>query len=281
MNHVGQACEATPVTVVEPSRGWLSLRLREIWQYRELLYFLTWRDVKVRYKQTAIGFLWAVLQPATKMLVFSLVFGRLAKIGSEGFPYPVFVYAGLLPWEFFAGAVTRSGESVVGSANLIRKVYFSRIIIPIAAVGACLVDFAVSFGILIVLMIFYGIVPTLNVLMVVPLVMAVVIAALGVGMLISALNVAYRDFRYVLPFLIQIWMFLTPVIYPVGILNGPWKWVAHVNPMAGIVGGYRSAILGTPFRWTELGVSTLAAAVLFACGLVYFRRMERWFADIV
>jgi lipopolysaccharide transport system permease protein len=281
LSYANPACRGIQTSVIEPSRGWLSLRLHEIWQYRELLYFLTWRDVKVRYKQTAIGFLWAVVQPTIKMLVFSLVFGGLARIDSDGFPYPVFVFAGLLPWEFFAGAVSRSGESVVGSANLIRKVYFSRVIVPVASVGACLVDFAVSFSILAVLMIVYGTVPTPNLFMVVPLAALVITAALGVGMLLSALNVAYRDFRYVLPFLIQIWMFLTPVIYPVKIIPEAWRWVAYANPMVGIVGGYRSAILGTPFRWTELGLSALMAAVLFASGLIYFRKMERWFADVV
>jgi lipopolysaccharide transport system permease protein len=274
-------CPLVPTTVIEPSRGWLSLRLKEMWQYRELLYFLTWRDVKVRYKQTAIGFLWAIVQPTTKMLVFSLIFGGLAKVDSEGFPYPVFVFAGLLPWEFFADAVGRSGESVVGSANLIRKVYFSRLVIPMAAAGACLVDFAISFGILGCLMGLYGIAPTPNMLMVMPLAILVILTALGVGMLISALNVAYRDFRYVLPFLIQIWMFLTPVIYPVRIIPEAWRWAAYVNPMTGVVGGFRAAVLGTPFNWTELAISSGFAAVLFVGGLAYFRKTEAWFADVV
>jgi lipopolysaccharide transport system permease protein len=281
MNQANPACRAIPTTVIEPARGWLSLRLHEIWQYRELLYFLMWRDVKVRYKQTAIGFLWAILQPAVKMLVLSLVFGGLAKMDSEGFPYPVFVFAGLLPWEFFADAVSRSGESIVGSANLIRKVYFSRAIIPVASVGACLVDFVASFSILAILMAVYGTAPTPNLLMAVPLAALVVTAALGVGVLLSALNVAYRDFRYVVPFLIQVWMFLTPVIYPVRIIPEAWRWAVYMNPMAGIVEGYRSAILGTPFRWTELEISVLVSGVLLTCGLVYFRKMERWFADVV
>ncbi len=273
--------EAVSTIIIEPTRSWLSLKLRDIWQYRELLYFLAWRDVKIRYKQTVIGFLWAIIQPLLKMVVFSIIFGGLAKMDSEGFPYPIFLYAGLLPWQFFASAVSRSGESVVGSANLIKKVYFPRLIIPIASVGACLVDFAVSFTILIVLMFYYSIIPTLSIFMVLPLVLATIFAALGVGMFISALNVAYRDFRYVLPFLVQIWMFLTPVIYPVGIIPEKWRWLILLNPMAGVVDAYRSAILGKPFEWASLGISMGIAVVIFFCGLMYFRKTERYFADIV
>jgi len=273
--------EAVPTTIIEPTRGWLSLKLKDIWQYRELLYFLTWRDVKVRYKQTVIGFLWAIIQPFLKMVVFSVIFGGLAKMDSEGFPYPIFLYAGLLPWQFFASAVSRSGESVVGSANLIKKVYFPRLIIPIASVGACLVDFAISFIILIVLMFYYSIIPTLSIFMVLPLVLATIFTALGVGMFISALNVAYRDFRYVLPFLVQIWMFLTPVIYPTRIIPENWRWLILLNPMAGVVDAYRSAILGKPFEWGNLGISMGMAVVIFLCGLMYFRKTERYFADIV
>ena len=273
--------EAVSTTIIEPTRGWLSLKLRDIWQYRELLYFLTWRDVKVRYKQTVIGFLWAVIQPFLKMVVFSVIFGGLVKIDSEGFPYPIFLYAGLLPWQFFASAVSRSGESVVGSANLIKKVYFPRLVIPIASVGACLVDFAISFIILIVMMLYYSIIPTLSTFMVLPLVLATTFTALGVGMLISALNVAYRDFRYVLPFLVQIWMFLTPVIYSTTIIPENWRWLILLNPMAGVVDAYRSAILGKPFEWGSLEISMAMAVVVFLCGLIYFRKTERYFADIV
>jgi len=273
--------EAVPTIIIESTRRWLSLKLRDLWQYRELLYFLTWRDVKVRYKQTVIGFLWAIIQPFLKMVVFSIIFGGLAKIDSEGFPYPIFLYAGLLPWQFFASAVSRSGESVVASANLIRKVYFSRLIIPIASVGACLVDFAISFIILIILMFYYSIIPTLSTFMVLPLVLATIFTALGVGMLISALNVAYRDFRYIVPFFVQIWMFLTPVVYPTGIIPENWRWLILLNPMAGIVDAYRSAILGKPFEWGNLGISLGMAVAIFLCGLMYFRKTERYFADIV
>jgi len=277
---LGQA-EVVPTIIIEPTRSWLSLKLRDLWQYRELLYFLTWRDVKVRYKQTVIGFLWAIIQPFFKMVIFSIIFGGLAKMDSEGFPYPIFLYAGLLPWQFFASSVSRSGQSVVASGNLIKKVYFPRLIIPIASVGACIIDFAISFIILIILMLYYNIIPTLSTFMVVPLVLATIFTALGVGMFTSALNVAYRDFRYILPFFVQITMFLTPVIYPVGIIPENWRWLILLNPMAGIVDAYRSAILGKSFEWINLGISMGIAVVIFLCGLIYFRKTERYFADIV
>jgi lipopolysaccharide transport system permease protein len=269
------------VTVIRPAGRLASLGLGELWEYRELLYFLTWRDVKVRYKQTAIGFLWALVQPFLKMVVFSLVFGKLAGVDSQGFPYPVFVFAGLLPWQFFAASVTRSGDSGVAGASLVRKVYFPRIVIPVASTGACLVDFAISFLILAGLAAFYRTVPGPGLLMLAPLVLLTVAAALGVGLLISALNVAYRDFKYVLPFMVQIWMFLTPVIYPTRLVPSGWRWLLMLNPMTGIVDGYRSAILGIPFDWTGLAVSAGISLGFLAAGLVYFRSTERWFADVV
>ncbi len=273
--------EAMSITIIQPTRRWLSLKLRDLWQYRGLLYFLIWRDVKVRYKQTMIGFLWAIIQPLVKMVVFSIIFGSLAKMDSEGFPYPIFLYAGLLPWEFFAGSVSRSGQSIVASENLIKKVYFPKIIIPISAVGACLLDFAISFTILILMMLYYGIAPTLSMVMIIPLTLAMIFTASGVGLLMSALNVAYRDFRYALPFLVQIWMFLTPVIYSVGIIPEKWRWLILLNPMAGIVDAYRSAILDRPLEWGNLGISMGMAAAIFLCGLLYFRKTEKYFADIV
>lgn len=267
--------------IIEPRKGWLGVNWREIWNYRELLFFLTWRDVKVRYKQTVLGFLWAFIQPFLKMVVFSVVFGRLAKMDSEGFPYPIFVYAGLLPWQFFAETLNRSSQSVVGNANLITKVYFPRLIMPISSVGACLVDFAISFSILIGLMFYYGIMPTFAAVLVLPLILLTIFTALGVGTLLSALNVAYRDFRYVIPFMVQIWMFATPVIYPVKIVPKNWQWLLFLNPMSGIVDAYRSAILGKPFAWGNLAISVNVALLAFLCGLMYFRRFEREFADIV
>jgi len=272
---------AVPTTIIQPSRGLLSLKLGELWRYRELLYFLTWRDVKIRYKQAVLGFLWAFIQPFLKMVVFSVVFGGLAKMDSEGFPYPIFLYAGLLPWQFFADAVNRSGQSIVSEANLITKVYFPRLIMPVASVGAALVDFAISFGILIAMMFYYHMTPGVPILMVLPLVLITILSALGVGILVSALNTAYRDFRYALPFLVQIWMFLTPVIYPVSIIPENWRWLILLNPMAGIVDAYRSAILGKPFEWGNLGISLGIATGMFLIGLAYFRKTERYFADIV
>jgi len=255
--------------------------LGELWRYRELLYFLTWRDVKIRYKQAFLGFLWAFIQPFLKMIVFSAVFGGLARMNSEGFPYPIFLYAGLLPWQFFADAVNRSGQSIVSEANLITKVYFPRLIIPVASVGAALVDFAISFGILIGMMFYFHISPSVSILMVPPLVLLTILSALGVGIFVSALNTEYRDFRYALPFLVQIWMYLTPVIYPITIVPPRWQWVLALNPMAGIVDAYRSAILGKPFDWQHLGISLGAAVVMFLIGLAFFRKTEGYFADVM
>lgn len=266
---------------IAPRRGWLSINWREIWRYRELLYFLTWRDVKVRYKQTVLGILWAFIQPFLKLVVFSVIFGRLAKIDSEGFPYPIFLYAGLLPWQFFSEALSQSSNSVVGSAGLITKVYFPRLIVPLSSVGASLVDFAISFVILVGLMIYYGCVPTLATLLVLPLTILTIMTALGTGILLSAFLVEYRDFRYVVPFMLQIWMYLTPVIYPVTIFPPAWRWVLAVNPMTGIVDAYRSAILGKPLDWASLAVSIPVMTAVFVLGLYYFRRAETRFADVV
>ncbi len=269
------------VKVISPRTGWLSINWAEIWRFRELLYFLTWRDVKIRYKQTVIGFFWAFLQPFFKLVVFSVVFGKFVKVDSEGFPYPIFVYAGLLPWQFFQEALSRSSQSVVGSANLISKVYFPRLIIPISSVGACLVDFAISFIILFGLMVYYGIAPSFAGVLIIPLVILTIMTALGAGILFCALNVAYRDFRYVVPFTVQIGMYLTPVIYPVNIFPERWHWLICLNPMAGIIDAYRSAILGKPFAWDNLGISLCIATLLFFFGLYYYRRLEDRFADIV
>lgn len=276
----------SPATVVHtkiitPPKGWLSINWREIWLYRELLFFLTWRDIKVRYKQTVLGVLWAFIQPFLKLVVFSVIFGRLAKIDSEGYPYPIFAFAGLLPWQFFSEALTQSSNSVVGSSNLITKVYFPRLIIPLSSVGASLVDFAISFVILFGLMFYYGILPTASMLLIIPLVIITILTALGAGILLSAWLVEYRDFRYVLPFALQLWMFLTPVIYPVKIVPPAWRWLLALNPMTGLVDGYRSAILGKPFAWDSLALSIVVATAIFVLGLYYFRRVEAHFADLV
>jgi len=271
---------SVPLKVILPPRGWLGLNAGELWHYRELLYFLAWRDIKVRYKQTALGVLWAFLQPFVKLIVFSVIFGRLAKIDSEGFPYPVFLYAGLLPWQFFSEALSQSSNSVVGSGGLITKVYFPRLIVPLASVGGCLVDFAISFAVLIGLMGYYHVAPTAQILMVIPLAAVTMLAALGVGVLLSALNVAYRDFRYTVPFLLQVWMFVTPVIYPVKFVPERWQWLLALNPMTGIVDAWRSALLGKPFDWPTLGISLAMTAVVFVLALFYFRKQEVRFADI-
>ena len=266
---------------IEPTEGLWSLDLEELWQYRELLYFLTWRDIKVRYKQAVFGFLWAFLQPFMKMVVFSVVFGGLAGMDSEGFPYPIFLYAGLLPWQFFANSLGRSGSSIVGNSNLIRKVYFPRLIIPISSVGAALVDFGVSFLILIGMMFYYQVMPGIQLVMVIPLVLLTVATALGVGILISALNAAYRDFNYLQSYLIKLWLFLTPVIYSVKKVPENFRWLISINPMAGIVDAYRAAILGKPFDWTSLSISLLVALLLTVIGLTYFKKVEKYFADVL
>lgn len=274
--------------VIEPRRGWLPVNWKELWQHRELLWFLTWRDVKVRYKQTVLGALWAILQPFLKMVVLTFVFHGIAKVPSEeAYPYAIFLYAAMLPWQFFASSVRRSSESIVASANLIGKVYFPRLIIPLASVGAVLVDFALSFVVLAGIMIYYGMAPSAAALMVVPLTVATVFVAVGIGTFFSALNVAYRDFRYVVPFLVEIWFFLTPVVWSLRIVPERLQrlvglQVMALNPMCGVVEAFRSALL--PDRavdWPALGVSLAVAACLFVVGLYFFRRIERQFADII
>ena len=281
MSTTDLSAPSLPVRVIEPRRGWLAINWAEIWRYRELLYFLAWRDVTIRYKQTVLGGLWAFIQPFIKLVVFSVIFGGLAKIDSEGYPYPIFVFAGLLPWQFFSESLSRSSSSVAGSANLITKVYFPRLIVPLSSAGACLVDFAISFAILFGLMLWYGVPITLSTLAIVPLVVLTILAALGAGILLSAFNVAYRDFQYLVPFGIQIWFFLTPVVYPVRAIPQKWQWLLALNPMTGIVDAYRSAILGKPFVWENMAISIVVAAAVFLAGLFYFRRMESSFADVV
>lgn len=270
-----------PLFSITPQRGWVGLNLREFWAYRELLYFLTWRDIKVRYKQTVLGVAWAVLQPVVSMLVFTLFFGKLAHMPSDGIPYPIFAYAGLLPWTFVSNAVSGAGDSLVGSAALVTKVYFPRLVIPWAAVCAALVDFAIATVVLFAMMTWYGMLFHWKMLMLVPLATIAVLLAAGVGMWVSALNVKYRDMRYALPFLIQMWMFATPIIYPGSIVPQRWSWLMNLNPLTGVIEGFRSAIFGRTFHWTDLGagvVITLAALVYSAYA---FRRMEGQFADIV
>jgi lipopolysaccharide transport system permease protein len=270
-----------PLFIITPRRGWVGLNLRELWSYRELLYFLTWRDIKIRYKQTVLGVTWAILQPVVSMLVFTLVFGKLAHMPSDGIPYPVFAYAGLLPWTFVSTAVSGAGDSLVGSAALITKVYFPRLVIPCAAVCAAMVDFAIASVVLFAMMLSYGLVLHWRALMLAPLAAIAALLAAAFGMWMSALNVKYRDVRYALPFLIQVWMFATPIIYPGSIVPAKWRWILALNPLAGVIEGFRSALFTRAFHWGDLA----AAVVITFTGLVYaayaFRRMEREFADIV
>ncbi|MGQ9918785.1 MAG: ABC transporter permease [Bryobacteraceae bacterium] len=277
-----QTAAEPPVLVIEPSRGWVGLKLKELWEYRELVYFLVWRDVKVRYKQTALGAAWAVIQPLFSMLVFTVVFGKLAKMPSDGIPYPLFSYAALLPWNYFAQGLSSSSDSLVGSANLIRKVYFPRLAIPVAAVCGGVVDFLIAFGVLLLMMGYFGVRPTANVVWLPGFLLLAVVTALGVGLWLSALNVQYRDVKYTVPFLVQFWMYATPIVYPSSLLPEPWKTLYGVNPMAGVVEGFRWALLGvkTP-PGAMLWVSVAAAVALLVSGAYFFRRMEKTFADVV
>ncbi|MBM4272717.1 MAG: ABC transporter permease [Deltaproteobacteria bacterium] len=267
--------------IIEPKGAWVAFQWKELWQYRELLRFLTVRDIKVRYKQTVLGGLWAILQPFMSMVVFTIFFGMLAKIPSDGLPYPIFVYTALLPWQFFSNGISNAGNSLVASSHLISKVYFPRIIIPAASLGAGLLDFLIAFSILIVMMLYYGIFPGAGIFLMPILIVGVAIAALGVGMILSAMNVAYRDFRYVIPFLVQFWLFATPVIYPASIIPENWRWLINLNPMAGLISAFRSSLLNTPIPWNDLVVSGAVITGLFILGIAYFTRMERRFADII
>lgn len=270
-----------PVVVIEPSKSWVALNLRDLWQYRDLLYILTMRDIKVRYKQTALGALWAVIQPLFTMLIFSIFFGRLAGMPSDGIPYPLFAYAGLLPWTFFSNAVNNSGNSLVGNSNLITKVYFPRMIIPAASVASGLIDFLIAFGLLIVLMFYYGVGLSINILMLPVLIILTSLLAIGVGMWMSALNVKYRDIRYALPFIIQLGMFASPIIYPSSLVPEKWRFLVWFNPVAGQIEAYRSAFFGKPFDWLGLSVSALITFAILIYSAYNFRRMEKSFADII
>jgi lipopolysaccharide transport system permease protein len=273
---------ANDLTVIEPLKGWVPYDLMEIWSYRELLYFLTKRDIKVRYKQTILGGLWAVIQPFFTMLVFTLFFGRLANVPSDGIPYPVFVYAGLLPWTYFANAVSASGNSLVESQNLIRKVYFPRLIIPASASLAGLIDFFIALLVLGALMIYYRFVPGAAILIFPVLVGLTFLCAVGVGLWLSALNVEYRDIRYAIPFFIQLWLFVSPVIYPLNIVQEKYRWLLAINPMGGVINAYRASLLGhKPIDWTLLGISAVIIIFILSSGMYYFRRMEKTFADVV
>lgn len=279
---LAQARERLPEFRIGPSGDWVALKLRDLWEYRELLYFLIWRDVKVRYKQTLLGAAWAIIQPFMAMIVFSLFFGRLARMPSDGIPYPVFSYAALVPWMFFAYGLNQAANSLVGSANLIRKVYFPRLIIPLAVVLSSALDFALAFTVLLGMIFYYGIAPTANALWLPLFFLLAVMTSLGAGLWFSALNVEYRDVRFALPFFTQFWMFATPIAYPSSLLSEPWRTLFGVNPMVGVVEGFRWALLGANTRpGPMILVSAAAAVLLLVSGAFYFRRMEKTFADLV
>jgi lipopolysaccharide transport system permease protein len=268
--------------VIKPSQGWVPLKLGELWQYRELLVFLVWRDTKVRYKQASLGVAWAVIQPLMTMVIFSVIFGELAKLPSENIPYPLFSYAALLPWQLFSGALTRSGSSLVGNATLLTKVYFPRLIIPLSTTIGGLVDFSISFLVLLGLMLFYGMAPTWAIFWLPLLVVFTLVTALSVGLWLSALNVEYRDVQHIIPFIIQAWMYASPVAYSAELIpSGPWRFVYGLNPVAGIIQSFRWALLGASPPGELMLVSVGMVMILLVAGLYYFRRMEKVFADVV
>jgi len=277
----GHALPSEPVVVIQAQRSFSLLKLRDIWAYRELLYFLTWRDVKVRYKQTALGAAWAILQPLFMMVIFTIFFGRLAGVDSSGIPYPLYAFAGLVPWTFFSNALTASSNSLVGSANLITKVYFPRLIVPAAALLAGLVDFLLAFVLLVVMMIYYRVTPTIHLLFLPVLIVLTTLFTLGVGTWMSALNVKYRDVRFALPFLIQLWLFVSSVILPSSSIPPKWRWILLFNPMSAIIEAYRSSLFGLPFDWTAIGIASLLTLVVLVYATYAFGRVERSFADII
>jgi lipopolysaccharide transport system permease protein len=271
-----------PVFRIAPSQGWVSLKLHELWEYRELFYFLVWRDIKVRYKQTVLGAAWAIIQPFFTMVVFSVFFGHLAKIPSDGIPYPIFSYTALVPWTFFANGLRQSSHSLVDSANLIKKVYFPRLAIPIAAVLPGAVDFMLAFLMLLAMMLYYGVMPTIHILWLPLFLLLALVTSLGVGLWFSAMHVQFRDVGHIVPFLTQLWFFATPIAYPSSLLPEPWHTLYGLNPLVGVVEGFRWALLNTATApGPMLAVSTLVALALLVSGALYFRRLERTFADVV
>jgi lipopolysaccharide transport system permease protein len=271
------------VTIVRPRKGWVALNLPDLWHYRELLYFLVWRNIKVRYKQTLLGASWALIQPLATMVVFSVFFGKLAKVPSDGVPYPLFAYCGLLPWQLFSYAMTESSNSVVSNQQLITKVYFPRLVIPVSAVISGLVDFSISFSLLLLMMPFYGVMPTVRILVLPLFILFAIATALAIGLWLSALNVEYRDVRYTIPFLTQFWLLITPVAYPSSLVPAKWRALMGLNPMAGVVEGFRWALLGNSSSGSGalMMVSVVIVIALLFGGIVYFRRMETTFADLV
>jgi lipopolysaccharide transport system permease protein len=276
------APDQLPRTRRQATKGWAWPKLRELWEFRELLYFFAWRDIKVRYKQTVLGALWAIIQPVITMVIFSLFFGRLAQIPSDGLPYPVFTYAALVPWTFFSNALNQASNSLVMNANMIKKIYFPRLSLPIATVLAGIVDFVFAFLVLLGIMLYYGLTPTINILWLPLFLLLALITSLGAGLWLSAMNVQFRDVRYTVPIITQAWLFVTPIAYPSSLLEEPWRTLYGLNPMAGVVDGFRWALLGTDTAPGQMTlVSGVVAVVLFISGAFYFRRMEQGFADVL
>ena len=276
------SAEALQVFRIKPSPGWVSLKVGELWKYRELLYFLVWRDIKIRYKQTALGAAWAIIQPFLTMVVFSLFFGKLGKMPSDGIPYPIFTFAALVPWTFFANGLSQASNSLVVSANLIKKVYFPRLAVPIATVLSGVVDFGLSFVVLLGMMLYYRITPSVNILWLPLFLLLTLIASLGVSLWLAALNVEFRDVRYIVPFIVQFWLFATPIAYSSRLLPQPWRTLYGLNPMVGVVEGFRWALLGTNTRPGPIvAISSAVAVLVLIGGAYYFRRMEKNFADLV
>jgi lipopolysaccharide transport system permease protein len=269
--------------IIRRKSGWISLNLRELLEFRDLLYFLVWRDIKVRYKQTALGVLWVILQPLLSMILFTIIFGKLARVPSDGMPYPLFVYSGLLLWNFFSAALNNSGNSLIANSNLISKVYFPRLIIPASATLSGILDFLISSVIFIGICIFYNATPQVAGIILIPfLLFLVIMVAIGCGLWLSALNVEYRDFQYVIPFLLQIWMFATPVIYPSTLFPEKYRWLLALNPMCGIIEAFRAISIGhRQIEWKFLGISLLISFLIFLSGLLYFKKVERSFADVI
>lgn len=270
-----------PVVVIDQGKSWTPFNIRDLWAFREVLYFLVWRDVKVRYKQAVLGVAWALIQPFFLMITFTFFFGRMVKVPTDGIPYPLFIYSAVMPWTFFANAVVSSGNSLTGNSNLITKVYFPRLLIPAASIGAGLVDFAIASVLLTVLLPYYGVQLTWSILLYPVLVAMTALLALAVGIWMSALNAKYRDIRHALPFIIQLWMFATPIIYPLSLVPDEWKWLIRLNPMTGLVEGFRSCLLGRDINWLSLGISALITVVALICFTYVFRRMEDYFADFI
>lgn len=273
--------EKVPVIVIRPSKGWIPINLHELWEFKDLLYFFIWRDVKVRYKQTVLGFTWAIIQPFFTMVIFTLFFGNLAKLPTDGVPYPIFAYAALIPWTLFSESITRSTNSMVTNSNIIKKVYFPRLVLPISSIISPLVDFVIAFAVLILMMAYYGITPTFNVIWLPAFLLLALATSLGIGLWTSALNAKYRDIQYAVPFVVQIWMFASPVVYAASMIPEQYRFLYGLNPMTGVIEGFRWSLLGTNAPGTMIIGSVIVSTVVLISGAIYFKRTERTFADEV